>query len=157
MKIAFNQAALLIATGGLDFLTGVFRMLVLTEADGIDPAELTVADLLAIEGNTEVDDGVVTSYARELLAYTGTTNQAGSVVLEDADRRAEWFFDDVVFDLETGGPASPAGVLLYLDVEGDDSVDATAVPLFYWPTPAVDVTGLTVQGGPSGAVQVRAA
>lgn len=154
-NFTYNVALARAQGAGLGHLTGVFRALVLTDNADVNPDDDTLAAVLARAATTEVDDGTVTSYARQLLAFTGTTNQAGSVETDDANNRAEWRWDALTFDLATGGPVSPVGTIIYLDVAGDDSSDATAIPYYHWDTPGTNLTELILQNGANGAVITR--
>ena len=151
-NFAYNAAKNRALTGALNLESGTYRMLALTANSDVNADDDDLATALARAGTTEVDDGTVTSYARQALAYTGTTNQAGSVELDDTNDRAEWHFDDVTFDLATGGPVTTTSVIVYLDVAGDDSSDATAIPLFHWDAAGSNITELVIQNGAQGAV-----
>lgn len=154
MSFVYNAVLDRAAKGGMLFTTGVFRWLLLTAASDVNPDDDNLDDVLGRAGTTEVDDGTVTSYARQLEAYTGTTNQAGSVELDEVNDRAEWHTDDITFDLATGGPVSIVGAIKYLDVEGDDSDDTTAIPYFFLTLNQTDITGLTLAVGADGQAHV---
>lgn len=146
-NFAYNIAKSRALKGMLDLTSGTYRMLVLTANSDVNPDDADLATVLARAGTTECADG---SYARAALAYTGTTNQAGSVTQDDANDRGEWDFDDHTFTF--GASVSSKAVIVFLDVAGDDSSDATAIPLFHWDAVATG-TSLAVQVGSEGAVQ----
>lgn len=148
MNMVYNKALYLFGSGGLDFTSDTFRALALSAASDVNPDDDDVAAVLARGGTTEVDSGTITSYARQNLAYTGTTNQAGSYIEDDTNDRVEWYWDDIVFDLSTGGPGDVDSVLVYLF----DTNDAGSTPLFLHDINKSSVTSLTVQAGSDGAV-----
>ena len=146
-NFVYNIAKTRALTGALNLESGTYRMLVLLTEDTENADHDDIAEILAAGTNAEPTD---TAYARQALAYTGTTNQAGSVESDAANDRAEWHFDDATFDFDAS--RSPAAYVVYLDVAGDDSSDATAIPLFHWDA-TVSGTQIVVSNGAEGAVQ----
>ena len=151
----YNAYKLRAATSGLNLTTGVYRCLLLSAHSDVNADDDDLATALARAGTTEIDVGVVTGYTREALTYVGTTNQAGSVEADDTNDRIEWRHDAIEFDLSPAG--TPVGGIIYLDIAGDDSSDATAIPAFHFDLPGTELTSLSLSNGADGLLHIREA
>lgn len=140
-SVFYHQAFVEAFTADLDLVGGVTRMMLLTGATTTpdNPDHEFVDDISA----DEASDG---SYARETLTTPAMAD-------DDANNRAEWDFDDVVFgglDNETVTAAAA-----YLQTGGNDASPSDDILIALWDIAdtAADGSDFTLQVGSEGAVQ----
>jgi hypothetical protein len=138
-SVFYHNAFVEAFTGALDLTTDVIRMLLLVGTPTISVDHDFVDDV----SGEEASDG---SYARVTLTTPAVTD-------DDANDRAEWSFDDVVFSSLAGTTATAA--VAYQQTGGSDATPADDVLIALWDNAdtAADGSDFTLQVGTEGAVQ----
>ncbi len=138
------------ALGAGSLVSSTFKALLLEENSDVNKDDDTITAVLARAGTTEIAD---TNYARQDLAYTGTTNQAGSLTKDDTNDWVKWISDNVVFGSTPFTVSkSSVGIIIFRFVTNDDD----SIPYFHLDAVAAGTT-ITVQPATNGWTTIASA
>lgn len=139
-SVFYHQTFVEAFTGTIDLTSDVLRMMLLiTTTSTPDSPDHTVVD------NIDGDEASDASYGRVTLAGVAVTD-------DDANNRAEWDFNDVVFSSLAGATIIMAAA--YKRVGADDTTPADDPLICLWDiaNTAPDGSDFTLQVGSEGAV-----
>ena len=139
VSVFYHQAFVEAFTGDLDLVAGVTRMMLLIGDHAEDADDNFVDDI-------DADEAVDGSYGRVTITTPAMND-------DDANDRAEWDFDDIVYTALDNDTITEAAA--YLQVGGDDTTPGDDILIALWDIAdtLADGSDFTLQVGTEGAVQ----